>query len=296
VVNKVYVKGLSVDQAEKLVKRAYLEGDNPVLKEGNRILLSLIRKRTYNVTVIRQDNPASSRLQQSSNTGAVAQRSDQSSRGARLQLTAGENDLMNALIQTGGLPGVNAQPLIRVDRAQRASPQQTFQGHGYKEFPRSHSSHSQTGIAYVPVQASRAISGNSRNANAQLRSGDIVLVDSKPTELYYTGGLLGGGQHLLPRDIPLDVVQAVAQSGNALAGAGQLRGNVQPTELLVVRRLGNGGQVTIRVDMTRAINNPAERLQVQSGDTLILQYKPREQLQNFSRDLFSTFGVRELFR
>ena len=44
-----------------------------------------------------------------------------------------------------------------------------------------------------------------------LQSGDILKIESRETELYYTGGLLPVGEFVLPRDYDLDVIEAVAQ-------------------------------------------------------------------------------------
>ena len=42
-----------------------------------------------------------------------------------------------------------------------------------------------------------------------LHDGDIVFIESRETEVFYTGGLLGGNQFALPRDYDIDVVRAI---------------------------------------------------------------------------------------
>ena len=53
-------------------------------------------------------------LQGQAQRAQVTDRNDQSSRGFVLQMPAYKNDVLNALLQTGGIPGVNAKPEIRI--------------------------------------------------------------------------------------------------------------------------------------------------------------------------------------
>lgn len=137
-----------------------------------------------------------------------------------------------------------------------------------------------------------------------LRDGDIVYVDTRETDVYYTGGLLGGGEFPLPRDYDLDVLAAVSIAGQGIAGASRTGGGFggasvaqsQPTELVILRRLPGDRQLNIRVDLNDAINDPRQRILVKAGDTLVLRFKPQEELINFATATFFTFGVRQLFR
>eukprot|EP00913_Durusdinium_trenchii_P028315 g26543.t1 len=43
-----------------------------------------------------------------------------------------------------------------------------------------------------------------------LYDGDVVLIESRESDVFFTGGLLGGGRFTLPRDQDLDVLQALA--------------------------------------------------------------------------------------
>jgi len=130
----------------------------------------------------------------------------------------------------------------------------------------------------------------------KLRDGDIVHVDARATEVYYTGGLLRGGEFLLPRDKRLDALEAVALAGGQVGSNGGIAaGSVPPTELLVVRKLPNGSQHTFRVDLDRAITDARHRPTVAAGDTLILRFKPVERAANVGIQTFNTFGVRQIF-
>ena len=81
--------------------------------------------------------------------------------------------------------------------------------------------------------------------------------------------------------------------GGIIGSAG---GSVPPTNLIVLRQIPGNRQIAIRVDLTDAINDPNSRLLVKPGDTLLLRFKPQEEVVNFALSTFFTFGVRQLFR
>src|SRR5205814_2825890 len=111
-----------------------------------------------------------------------------------------------------------------------------------------------------------------------LQTGDVVFLEARDYELFYTGGLLPPGEFVLPRDYDLDVVEAVTRvRGSLINGAfggsnlsGTLIatgiGNPSPTMLTVLRRLPGGRQLPIRVDLGRALRDSRERILVQPGD------------------------------
>ena len=72
---------------------------------------------------------------------------------------------------------------------------------------------------------------NFRPEDIGLRDGDIVYVDTRETDVYYTGGLLGGGEFNIPRDYDLDVLAAVSLARTGVVGSaartGLLNGAVQ---------------------------------------------------------------------
>ena len=72
--------------------------------------------------------------------------------------------------------------------------------------------------------------------------------------------------------------------------------SVPPTELLVLRKLPADRQLAVRIDLGNALNDPKQRLLVKPGDTLILRYKPQEELINFGFATFFTYGIRQLFQ
>ena len=135
-----------------------------------------------------------------------------------------------------------------------------------------------------------------------LGDGDIIYVDTRETDVYYTGGLLGGGEFPIPRDYDLDVLAAISIAGKGVATSertGALGGvaqNVPATELIVLRRVPGKRQLAIRIDLNDTINDPKQRILVKPGDQLLLRYKPQEEVINFASNVFFTFGLSQLFR
>ena len=138
--------------------------------------------------------------------------------------------------------------------------------------------------------------------------GDIVVVASREKEVFYTAGLLGGGEYPLPRDYDLDVLTAMSIAkqgfgaveqqnggGGGLGNAAQFIGQIPPGQLIVLRELPGNRQIAIEVDLVKAINEPRSRILVAPGDKLILRHKPVEEILNFSLGTFFTFGIRQLF-
>ncbi len=116
-----------------------------------------------------------------------------------------------------------------------------------------------------------------------LEDGDIVFIASRDNELFYTGGLLGGGEYTLPRDRDLDILEAIAiaESNNqqgASSGSSALNSDVSisPSEAIILRQLPNGTQVPILVDLYRARTRASERINIQPGDYIIVQYTKME--------------------
>ncbi|MCA9079479.1 MAG: polysaccharide biosynthesis/export family protein, partial [Planctomycetaceae bacterium] len=117
-----------------------------------------------------------------------------------------------------------------------------------------------------------------------LYDGDIVFIESRETEVFYTGGLLGGGQYTLPRDYDLRVLEALSiaesrsqQSGQvnrSIGGISALNQDVSnsASRLLIIRKLCNGQTARIEVDVIKAMKYDHENILVQPGDMLILQY------------------------
>ena len=309
------VDGLTLEQVRDAIREAYI--DNDILRpEKARPIVTIIQERTYDVIVIRQDGGgvAGGGLNlQSLGAQFLRSGSDQSGRGGLVKLKAYQNDVLHALVETGGLPGVNAKNEVKIlraneaDKRKRAQFLQQFSAQRRAamldpcacppELPDDPS------ILKIPLRLPPGEVPNITQDQIRLQDGDIVYIESREAEVFYTGGLLPGREIPLPRDYDLDVLGAMA-----LAGAGAFQGGQQriggfggsvtavpPGRLYILRKTPCNGQVAIEIDLAGAINDPRQRPLIQAGDTLILQYKCEEELINFGLQSFFTFGIRELF-
>jgi hypothetical protein len=136
--------------------------------------------------------------------------------------------------------------------------------------------------------------------DVRLRTGDIVFVPPRETDVYYTGGLLPAREVPLPRDNDIRVVEAILRIGGSVVSGGTLVGGFNqttsavtgidrssPSLLTILRRTPGGGQVNIRVDLNRALRDPRENLLVQPGDVLVLQETPAEAVSRYLTNVFS---------
>lgn len=426
----VMVRGMTVKQAEDAVRRAYTV-DKKILQSGNeRVWVILHRPRQYRVLVIRQEGVEAPTG--SGQVGAVNLGTLKRGTGRAVTLTAYKNDVLHALAETGGLPGLDAENTIYVIRSKRRTaaadglatgspmnsgsgwsiapsqlgvpplpdgghsygvphgvapalpivpgatapalptspvqeplpldPKDTTPGPQTRLSPMSADSGLQLAVlgfesgdspkrvtptsfntnpagqyggplpmtaptmnwqaGMPPIQSSgnwsemsaeswmgHASFGDSTLANQNitkipvrlapgeqarfterdiiLEDGDIVFIESRDTEIFYTGGLLGGGQYTLPRDYDLDVLGAVAiaQAGQNAGGATRATGGItalnndvtiSASQAVILRRMPNGSQVPIKVDLYRALRHPDERVLMQPGDYLLLQYTKLE--------------------
>jgi protein involved in polysaccharide export with SLBB domain len=135
----------------------------------------------------------------------------------------------------------------------------------------------------IPLRLAEYETVNFSENDIILEDGDIVFIASRDNELFYTGGLLGGGEYTLPRDRDLDILEAIAiaesnnRSGGG-AGSSALNSDVSisPSEAIILRQLPNGTQVPILVDLYRARTRASERINIQPGDYIIVQYTKME--------------------
>lgn len=310
------VEGLTLEQVRDAIRDTYIEED--ILRpEKARPIVTIIKERTYDVIVVREDSSGFGRInanQVDSGSEFIRGGSDRSAQGGLVKLPAYQNDILHALVETGGLPGLNAKNEVKVLRASQAD--QRMRAQFMQQFYAQQQAAmldpcacppelpDDPSILRIPLRVKPGVVPNIPPEDVKLKDGDIVYIESRETEVYYTGGLLNGGEWPLPRDYDLDVLGAIAIAGSSLGGTAQqygssLGGGVQglpPTMLYVLRQTRCNGQVAIAVDLTEAINNPRSRPLVQPGDTLILQYKCEEELVNIGISTFFTYGLTQLLR
>ncbi|MCE9533227.1 MAG: polysaccharide biosynthesis/export family protein [Planctomycetes bacterium] len=188
-------------------------------------------------------------------------------------------DVLNALTRSGGLPGTDAKNEVII----------------YKKNPRKGSTDS---IIRIPLRIKPGEKAPFAPEDILLDNGDIVALESRDAEVFYTAGLIGSAQYPLPRDYDLDIVQAIAQVRGTLlqGGFGQAQfvanvlspglGGPSPSLVSVLRKTASGKQLTIRIDLNKAFKDPRERILVQPGDIIVMQEKPGESV---ARYLYQTF-------
>jgi protein involved in polysaccharide export with SLBB domain len=312
-VQPVKVAGLTIEEAEKAVVNAYLE--KQILRpEDRRILVTLMRPRHIRVLVIRDDSQQRQlTLQTQSLLGLGTSQTQIGGGGGQgtgmvLELPAYENDVLNALTRSGGLPGLDSTQEVIVEK-------------GYWD---GRSDTAEAGLCY-PTQADLENTADAKRhiiripmrtrggeplpfgpKDIILQDGDIVMVRARRPQFYYTGGLLPSQEIPLPNDYDLTAVDAVLKSRGPLIN-GALNssnisgaviqsglGNPNPSLLSILRQTPNGGQVTIRVDLNEAVRDPRENILVQSGDVLVLQETQDEAItryltQTFRFNIFGRF-------
>lgn len=155
-------------------------------------------------------------------------------------------------------------------------------------------------VIRIPIRLGPGETADIRPEDVVLYDGDIIFIESRDTEVFYTGGLLGGGQYTIPRDYDLDILQAISLAtsrGNvggvsrSVGGVSALNNDVaiSPSTAIVLRKLPDGGEVPVKVDLYRARTDLSERIIIQPGDYLLLQYTPLEAIAAFfERHLLET--------
>jgi hypothetical protein len=96
----------------------------------------------------------------------------------------------------------------------------------------------------------------------------------------------------------LTVVEAIIKSGGSVLNGGVNTsnlngaviqsgvGNPSPSQLSIVRKTPNDGQVVIRVDLNDALRDPRENILIQDGDVLVLQESPDEAITRYFSQVF----------
>jgi hypothetical protein len=253
-------------------------------------------------------------MEQVNRSGRGVVGSDQSGETTVVKLNAFENDILHALSATGGLPGVTAKNEVKILRSSQKN--REARRRFVEQYQQMLSCHTDPcscpppmpedpTVLKIPLRLPPGVWPSIRPEDVILQEGDIVLIESRENEFFFTGGLLPGGQWPIPRDYDLDALGAMAMAGQGIGatnrgggGIGGIVGNTQvvpPGRLYILRETPCNGQIAIEVDLVKATNNPRLRPIIQPGDTLILQYKPCEEAINFGIGAFFTYGIRELF-
>ena len=298
----VRVDGMTLAEAAAEVRRVY-SVETKVFQPGKeRVTVDLLQPRQYSVLVVREDGSTFTQTPNSLvaqlNQVTVVTGSTRRGTGTPLRLPAYENDILNALTRTGGLPGLDAKSYVVVHRAgRRPGPAAA----GADAPPRPE-------MVRVPIRMHPGTPPTVRLDDIVLGDGDIVYVEDRGTEVYYTGGILGATQVPMPRDYDLDVIQAIAIVRGPIINGGFTQnafvanavnpglGNPNPTLITVIRPLPDGKEVRIRIDMARALRDPQERIRILPNDLIILQETPEQAITRYMSGIIRFNFIATLFQ
>lgn len=119
-----------------------------------------------------------------------------------------------------------------------------------------------------------------------LMDGDLVTVHAADPNSIFVGGLVNRiGMQSYPPGTTVTVLQALARAGG-------LRTDVVPKEGTLVRRMSNGEDVHVRLDLTRMATNMDKNLDLQAGDILWVPETWETRVLDFiNRNIFLRAGV-----
>ena len=280
----INVQGLTAPEAEKKIRQKLL--DEGLIRADNRCIVTLQRQNTNHILVLRQDS------------GGVTFSPDglnntKRGTGYQIDLPESESDVANALTRTGGLPGLDAyndvfvlRPLAEaglkfpkvmpdLKRIARDPTGQAAKDFGYT-------------LSHIPLRMKPGDPLPFTREDVTLKTGDIVFIEARDADLFYVGGIITPRQVVLPRDYDLDVLEAMALVGAPLFNGGIAGNNINgtvispglgqpsPTDVCIIRRIPNVGEVKIQVNLSEAVHDPRERIIIMPGDIIMLQETPGE--------------------
>ena len=286
-IGPINVEGMTLPETARHLKKLYREQN--VVKEGTeRVQVSLITPRVHRIIVIREDTPAAPVAL------APAGQVDHVHRGSGevVDLPIYENDVLHALAATGGLPGTDAARQILVFK--RKGLLHNPQAITAAELKVHAASYQETNdcpgqVISIPLTGCPGQPVPFTMCDVVVEEGDVVFLPRRE-EFFYTGGLIGGAKIPLPRDEDIDIIEAIAlargsvagplgQSGNALAN-GSPGHMINPTRATVIRKLTDGRQFSISVDLKKAMLDANERIVIQPEDVVLMQFKKHEAIAN----------------
>lgn len=300
-VKPIPVANLTLAEAAEKIRDTYLKEE--IVKEGNdHVNVVLLRSRVNRILVLRED--ASTEAANMIRPGDVIQHKRGSARV--VDLPTNESDVLHALAMSGGLPGVDAYNevwILRKTLLQNVDQQELKQRIDNGEDPEKIVSGmaSHVDAIRIPLKLCPNEPVPFVQQDVILEDGDVLYIEPRRDEYFYTGGLLPGRQIPLPRDEDVDILEAIALAqGSIGAPGGSLQGSIRTngvgnvipaSRALVLRKLPNGQQLSIRVNLTEAMKNPQERIRIMAGDFVFMHFKPGESFTNSALNVVNVQGV-----
>lgn len=285
------VAGLTVQQAaDKLI--AAIVDKQIVLKGKEYVYVNLLRPRVHRVIVVREEAESDAPSLIPRTSSVLAKRGS----AQVVDLPAFENDILHALTASGGMPGTDAMNEVWILRREQMGDVDSQEAWnraadgGNLEQIMSCTPAAAT-ARRIPLWTQNGETPSFCQEDVLLQDGDVVYLRPRDREVFYTGGLINGAEIPMPRDRDIDILEAVSIANASIGGPGGQGGQVfragagpgnilPPTRAVVLRRVPNGQQVAIRVDLEQAVRDPKQRIVIIPGDFIMLYYKPGEQLFN----------------
>jgi protein involved in polysaccharide export with SLBB domain len=295
------VEGRTLAEAEQGIISAYTVTRKILTPGRERVLVTLQQRRTNRVLVLRQESGGFDTTPEGIAGVVLASSTSKRGNGHVIDLPAFENDILSALARTGGLPGLDTYDSVIVFRHPSPADLAVIEEHA--NAPRKDPKHGVPAglscpIVVIPLRAKPGHFPVLRPEDILLNKGDVVFLEARDLDVFYAAGLLPPGEYVLPRDRDLNVIEAIAMiRGPAVSGAFNVVNAIgpvlspgigfpNPSLLTVLRRLPQGGEVRIRVDLNKALREPQERLIVKPKDVLVLQETPGEAFGRYLSEMF----------
>jgi protein involved in polysaccharide export with SLBB domain len=298
VLGPVKVDGLTVQQAaDKLVAAVVDQGI--VLKGKEYIYVNLVRPRVHRIIVVREETETDPPTIVARNASIFTKRGS----AQVVDLPAFENDILHALTASGGMPGIDAMNEVWILRREQMG--DVAGAEAWKCAEEGQDLQQIMGCVpdgatakRIPLWTQNGESPCFSQSDVILQDGDVVYLRARQKDVFFTGGLITGSEIPLPRDYDIDILEAVSIANASVGGPGGAGGQVfkagagvgniiPPTRALVLRKMPNGQQVAIRVDLERAMRDAKQRIVIQPGDFIMLYYKPGETFTNAVLNLFN---------
>jgi RNA polymerase sigma factor (sigma-70 family) len=177
----IRVEGMSLEEVERTLRETYTVKRKIVPPEKFSAILTLARRRSAKVLVIRQDASGNSGLSEQGapkNGQAGARRGT----GQQLELPNGENDLLTALARTGGIPGDDAIDDVVIERTRP----EALEENKRIDVPASKTGQEQAPLKYVkqtlhiPMRLPPNTPVPYTEDDITLQTGDVVFVALRP--------------------------------------------------------------------------------------------------------------------
>lgn len=124
-----------------------------------------------------------------------------------------------------------------------------------------------------------------------LESGDVIVVSAAPEDLIYVTGLVNApGPVAVPRNGQVSLVRAIAATGG-------LRDFVNPPEATLWRRLPDGKQVRVKIELEDVMDGEAEDIALAAGDVLDVPHTPETRFREWVANniQIGPFGIRAVY-